>query len=489
MSAVRRDEPEQEQEISIRQRGHELFRSDEERPASTTRPFEEYLRETPSAPLPTWVQALLWALAVVVALLFAVALWRAVHRTKAQPRKSPRPTRIINRRPPAHSDRRDVAAIEIAIIRPSSVFAAPGEPTIMTTSFAPFPRLAGATLIGLLALGASVPVQAQTQAPTTVAVDGAVRAIDKEYNAKLLELERDRLSRLQRLASERQPKEAAVVYEQLFRLAIANNLFVDAEPAADAVIKAGSPSPTSRALARMVKLIAECDRGAYDQSLTDLGTILAKADKAGNEPSVTLAADELIQICDAYYQRLVQAGRFDVARKAFQLAVDHAQRPAVKSFLESRLTRLKLIGEPAAPIQGVDLDGKPFRMADVNGKAVLVVFWATWCLPNAAETEWLQQAYETYHPQGLEIVGVNLDLMQDEAPKLESLLPNIRRFVFDYNVRWPTLVNGPADGDVAKAYGVTEIPANVLIDRDGKVAAIDLTRKNFESTVAKLIGR
>lgn len=363
----------------------------------------------------------------------------------------------------------------------------------MTTPFTSVPRIAGATLLGLLALGASAPVQTQAQAPPpAVGVDGAVRAIDEEYNAKLLGLERDRLDRLQRLAAERRPKEAAAVYEQLFRLAIANNLFVDAEPAADAVIKADSPSPTTRALARMVKLIAECDRGAYDQSLTDLGAILAKADKAaeaGAAPSVALAADELIQICDAYYQRLVQAGRFDVARKAFQLAVDHAGRPAVKSFLEGRLARLKLIGEPAAPIQGVDLDGKPFRLADVKGKAVLVVFWATWCLPNAAETEWLQQAYEKYHPQGLEIVGVNLDLMQDDAPKLESLLPNIRRFVFDYNVRWPTLVNGPADGDVAKAYGITEIPANVLIGRDGKLAAIDLTRTNFESTVAKLIGK
>ncbi len=91
MPTARRDEPEQEQEISIRQRGRELFRSDEG-PAPTTRPFEEYLRETPSAPLPTWVQALLWALAVVVVLLFAAALWRATHRVKTRPPKGPGPS-------------------------------------------------------------------------------------------------------------------------------------------------------------------------------------------------------------------------------------------------------------------------------------------------------------------------------------------------------------------------------------------------------------
>jgi thiol-disulfide isomerase/thioredoxin len=362
--------------------------------------------------------------------------------------------------------------------------------TIMTTPSIPFLRAAGAAVLGLLAVAAWAPARVEAQAPPAREADAALRAIDEDFVRKLHDLERDRLSRLQELAAGRQPREAAAVYDQIFRLAIAGDLFVDAEPAADAVIKGGSPSPTTAALARLVKLVAECDRGDHDGSLTDLKAILAKADEAaGAKASPALASDEIIAICDAYYQRLVQAGRFDVARKAFQLAFDHAEQPAVKAFLEGRLGRLKRVGEPAPPIQGADLDGKPFDLANLKGKAVLVVFWATWCLPNAAETEWLRQAYDRFHPQGLEIVSVNLDLMQDGAPAPESLLPNIRRFVFDYNVSWPTLVNRPADGDVARAYGVVEIPANVLIGRDGSVAAIDLTRKNFDATVSKALGR
>jgi thiol-disulfide isomerase/thioredoxin len=362
--------------------------------------------------------------------------------------------------------------------------------TIMTTPFIPLSKAAAGAVLGLIALGAWAPARVEAQAPPAAEADAALRAIDEDFARKVHDLERDRLSRLQKLAAGRQPKEAAAVYDQLFRLAIAGDLFVDAEPAADAVIKGGSPSPTTAALARLVKLVAECDRGDYDGSLADLKAILAKADEAddaGQSPALT--TEEILAICDAYYQRLVQAGRFDVARKAFQLAFDHADQPAVKAFLEGRLGRLKRVGEPAPPIKGVDLDGKPFNLADLKGKAVLVVFWATWCLPNASETEWLRQAYDRFHPQGLEIVGVNLDLMQDGEPKPESLLPNIRRFVFDYNVRWPTLVNRPADGDVAKAYGVVEIPANVLIGRDGAVAAIDLTRRNFDSTVSRVLGR
>ena len=90
MSAARRDEPEQEQEVSIRQRGHELFRSDDAT-AAPMRPFAEYLRETPSTPLSAWTQALLWALAVVVALLFAAALWRSASRAKPRAPKGSKP--------------------------------------------------------------------------------------------------------------------------------------------------------------------------------------------------------------------------------------------------------------------------------------------------------------------------------------------------------------------------------------------------------------
>jgi hypothetical protein len=39
------------------------------------------------------------------------------------------------------------------------------------------------------------------------------------------------------------------------------------------------------------------------------------------------------------------------------------------------------------------------------------------------------------------------------------------------------------------AYGVTEIPANVLIGRDGTVVNLDLTRPNLEAAVAKAVGR
>ena len=63
-------------------------------------------------------------------------------------------------------------------------------------------------------------------------------------------------------------------------------------------------------------------------------------------------------------------------------------------------------------------------------------------------------------------------------------MPNIRRFLLDDNVRWPNLVNGAGVHDYAKAYGITEIPSNVLIGPDGTVIHVDLSRKNLDPVTA-----
>jgi thiol-disulfide isomerase/thioredoxin len=323
------------------------------------------------------------------------------------------------------------------------------------------------------------------------APDESARTINDDYNQELLQLERRRLERLGRLAARQKPADAAVTYELLFRLAIANDLFIDAEPAAKTALSGGSPSVVATGLAHLVKIIAEADRGAYEQSVESLRQAVAEREKAdrGGGPRAELPTDEVVEICDAYYQRLLQGARFEEARKALQILLGHTQRPVVKAFLSSRLKRLDLVGKPAPAIQGTDIDGKPFHLADAKGKVVLVVFWATWCPPCVEEIGSLQQVAESYGARGLQVVGINLDALQDGGQKPETVRTNVRRLLLDHNVGWPTLISGQGDKDYAKAYGVTELPANVLIARDGTVAHIDLVRKNLEPAVARSVGQ
>jgi len=320
--------------------------------------------------------------------------------------------------------------------------------------------------------------------------DESIQTINDDFKQQLILLERRRLERLGGLAARQNAADAAATYEQLFRLAIARDMFRDAEPAAKTVVSNGSPSQMTTGLAHLVKIIAESDRGAYEQSVESLRQAVAERDKAvqGGASRADLPTPEILEICDAYYQRLIQGAQFENARKALQILLRITQRPAVKAYLSSRLNRIEIVGKPAPAIRGTDIDGKPFSLADAKGKVVLVVFWASWCLPCGAEIPSLQQAAESYRGRGLQIVGINLDTLQDGDHKLETVRPNIRHFLLDQNVGWPTLINGQGDQDYAKAYGVTELPANVLIARDGTVAHIDLTPKNLESAIARAVG-
>jgi thiol-disulfide isomerase/thioredoxin len=323
------------------------------------------------------------------------------------------------------------------------------------------------------------------------ASEESLESIIDAYNQERLQVERRRLERLARLAARQNPAAAAATYEQLFRLAIAGSLLRDAEPIADTVVNNGSASPTTTAFAYLVKVLAESDRGAYQQSLESLRRVVEETDKAalGAAPKAVLQTGETVGICDAYFQQLIHRDQLEVAKQAFRLLRERVRSPALVEFVSGRLKRLEMVGKPAPPIQGTDLDGKPYNLADAKGTVVLVVFWASWCLPNEAEIEGIQQVADSYRARGFGVVGINLDALQDGGAKLDTVMPNIRRFLLDHNVRWPTLINGSGEKDYATSYGVTEVPANVLIGRDGVVAQIDLVQKNLEPVIARVVGR
>jgi thiol-disulfide isomerase/thioredoxin len=355
-------------------------------------------------------------------------------------------------------------------------------------------------VIALLSLAPTAPGrpigQAEAERPASKVVrsaqaGGPTQAIDDEYNRQVLELAKRRLEQLARLAAGQKPTDAAATYERFFRLAIADDLFTSAEAVAGKVLEQGTPSVITNALAHLVKIVAETDRGAYPQSLQSLRQAVAEsiAERTATAGRAALAPGEVIGICEAYYDRLVEAKQFPIAREAFQLVLEKPYRPAVKDFLASRLKRIDLVGKPAPPIRGTDLDGKEFDLAAQKGKVVLIVFWASWSEPNAAQVTWLEQVEHAYHNKGLQVVGINLDTQENGGQKLESVLPNVRRFLLDHNVPWPTLMNGSGDHDYAQAYGVSDIPANILIGPDGTVIQIDLSQRNLEPVISGLLAR
>ena len=164
-----------------------------------------------------------------------------------------------------------------------------------------------------------------------------------------------------------------------------------------------------------------------------------------------------------------------------------AENTAVKAFATERLNQLKMIGRAAPAIEGTDLDGKPVSLSGLKGNVVLVVFWASWCLPSSTEVE-ARAVFAAYKDRGFRVVGVNVDTLQNDRPRVESVLPNVRRFLMDNNVRWPNLINGTGASDYAHAFAIVDIPSNVLVGRNGNIIHRDLSpRKNLATAIAKAV--
>ncbi|HET8924216.1 MAG TPA: TlpA disulfide reductase family protein [Candidatus Acidoferrum sp.] len=83
----------------------------------------------------------------------------------------------------------------------------------------------------------------------------------------------------------------------------------------------------------------------------------------------------------------------------------------------------------------IDAQGYQKLLQQYRGKPLLVTFWATWCEPCRDEYPMLNDLAKQYAPQGLKVVGVNLDddgdliLMRRFLARYKPVFPNYRKTV------------------------------------------------------------
>lgn len=116
-----------------------------------------------------------------------------------------------------------------------------------------------------------------------------------------------------------------------------------------------------------------------------------------------------------------------------------------------------IVGRPAPAFDLQTLDGSRLSLADLRGSAVVLNFWASWCIPCREEAPLLTAANATYGPRGVRILGV---VYQDSAD-------NARDFMRRYGQTYPGLLD--PDGRTAIDYAVFGIPETFFIDASGVV--------------------
>jgi thiol-disulfide isomerase/thioredoxin len=117
----------------------------------------------------------------------------------------------------------------------------------------------------------------------------------------------------------------------------------------------------------------------------------------------------------------------------------------------------------APEFSGEMLSGGEFVSSSLAGDVAVLNFWGSWCPPCRVETPEFQEVYAEVRDDGVQFLGLNV--------KDERQLANA--FLDSKAITFPSLYD--PKGEVALAfrdYPATAIPSTIVLDREGRVAAV-----------------
>ena len=126
--------------------------------------------------------------------------------------------------------------------------------------------------------------------------------------------------------------------------------------------------------------------------------------------------------------------------------------------LAAKANRGDLPSAPDFTLERLDESGE-LQLSSLEGKAVVVNFWASWCTPCKDEAPFLEDVWRENRDRGLVVVGLDAKDFRADA----------RRFAERFGLTFPLVYDGP--GDSTDPYGVTGFPETFVIDREGRVVA------------------
>ena len=131
-------------------------------------------------------------------------------------------------------------------------------------------------------------------------------------------------------------------------------------------------------------------------------------------------------------------------------------------------------GDKAPEIRGSDLSGAPLSLHSIQGKTILLNFWATWCVPCMAELPSLQALHDKLKDRGFVVVGVALD----------DTLENVKEAQAQFKITYPIILN---EGSRCKRdYEIKGLPESYVLDAKHTVLIVQDPADG--NPVTKIIG-
>lgn len=171
----------------------------------------------------------------------------------------------------------------------------------------------------------------------------------------------------------------------------------------------------------------------------------------------------------------------DAAKTAFQNYVklakddDPDRQRALRYISDPELARARMA--PAFAV--TTIDGQHISLDDLQGKVVLLDFWATWCEPCREALPHLREVAKKFEGQPLVVLSVSLD--SDEQ--------KWKDFVGKNGMTWLNYRDGGFTGPVSRLFDVNAIPHTFTIDRDGVLQDEHIGDGSIEGKLKKLLAR
>lgn len=183
---------------------------------------------------------------------------------------------------------------------------------------------------------------------------------------------------------------------------------------------------------------------------------------------------------DLDYYRRVDSSLFEQYPNSDPVKTLHSQMETLLSSMEEEAagnTNTK-IGAVAPEISLPDPDGETISLSSTRGQYVLLDFWAAWCSPCRRENPNLVKAYNNYKDKGFEIFQVSLDQTRDAWLKgIEE--DKIGDWIHVSDLKY-------WNSEVVPLYGIQAIPANYLLDPEGRIIDSNLRGEALQTKLAEI---
>ncbi len=135
------------------------------------------------------------------------------------------------------------------------------------------------------------------------------------------------------------------------------------------------------------------------------------------------------------------------------------------------------VGKPAPEIEGLDVDGQPFRLSDYKGKVIVLTFSGNWCGPCRAMYPQERELVSRLKGRPFAMLSVNTD------PERETLRKSIR----EGEITWRCWWDGGRAGLISSRWNILSFPTIFVIDAKGIIRDVGPSGKDINQTVDRLL--